>query len=221
MASQAHTTRRALFAIGGAVAIAGTPVVAIASASADAELLDLGRQWEAAVARGEAATREADLLKEVFERSKPHPPRLRATQEDVSRGLGGGALEVGDPIAWATVQEILVRSKTWGSEALRHPVRNRWLSRFERATDRYRDRLQAHREAIGLMAAERECDAATERQVQLEDQIVKAPCSTMAGLKVKARAIRSSFDPVESLNNDWKDTAALSVINVILEGGLH
>ncbi|GAA0212391.1 hypothetical protein QOZ96_003608 [Brevundimonas nasdae] len=63
--------------------------------------------------------------------------------------------------------------------------------------------------------------AAYSRVGEIEEQIVATPCSTMEGLKVKARVAKEVLYPTTSVDNDWRDTVGLSVVDAILNGGLN
>lgn len=51
------------------------------------------------------------------------------------------------------------------------------------------------------------------------ETFVVAPCSSLEGLRVKARVAKRLIPPITDTDNDWHDTAALTVIDLILSGG--
>ena len=215
--------RRLFFGATAAVAAMAAPAVSVANVSADAALLDMGRQWEAAVARRAAATATADRLQGEYVKTKPRPPRLTATKEDCARGLDiyGG---VGATIPWERVQLIVRRAAEWKNDRLQQSTmdgRSKWAERFVRADERHDAALRVHADRIGLTAADDEYDAAYSALSDLEDQIIAAPCSTLAGLRVKARVAKRLIPPTTDTDNDWHDTAALNVIDALLSGGLN
>lgn len=206
--------RRTFFGTTAAVAIAAAPAVTVADVSADRELLELGRQWEIAVERRATAIELADRLLAEHERTKPKTPRLRATAEDCERGIGrsGG---VGTTIPWESVLLICRRAREWRAQPEHMPGRLKWAERFERAYERHDTALRRHADSIGLTAA----DAAYDALNAIEERIVAARCSTLEGLRVKARVAKRLIPPVTDVDNDWHDTAALAVIESILNGG--
>lgn len=212
--------RRTFFGATAAVAAMAAPAVTVADVSADAALLDMGRQWEALVERQAAAEAEGRRLKVIFDRTKPRAPRLRITQEDCERGIGrnGG---VGATIPWESVLLICRRAREWRAQPEHMPGRLKWAERFERAYERHDTALRIHAESIGLTAADDEYDAAYHALNAIEERIVAAHCSTLEGLRIKARVAKRLVPPTTDTDNDWHDTAALSVIDSILSGGLN
>lgn len=209
--------RRTFFGTTAAVAIAAAPAVTVADVSADRELLELGRQWEIAVERRATAIELADRLLAEHERTKPKTPRLRATAEDCERGIGrnGG---VGTTIPWESVLLICRRAREWRAQPEPMPGRLKWAERFERAYERHDTALRRHAESIGLTTADAEYDAAYDALNAIEERIVAAPCSSLEGLRVKARVAKRLIPPITDTENDWHDTAALTVIDSILSG---
>ncbi len=210
--------RRTFFATTAAVAIAAAPAATVADVSADRELLELGRQWEIAVERRVTATDLADRLLAEYERTKPKTPRLRATAEDCERGI---SRNVGATIPWESVLLTCRRAREWRTQPEHTPGRLKWVERFERAYERHNTALKVHAKSIGLTAADDEYDAAYDALNAIEERIVAARCSTLDGLRVKARVAKRLIPPVTDVENDWHDTAALAVIDSILSGGLN
>lgn len=210
--------RRTFFSATAAVTAMAAPALTVADVSADAALLDMGRQWEALVERQAAAEAEVRRLKVIFDRTKPRAPRLRITQEDLDRGVGMRTGRLGDIIGPEELRRIVRNAKTYTPDVM--PTRYKWARRFIRADESYEQRLDDHSKAIGLMAADAEYDAAYDARCALEERIVAAPCATLAGLRVKARVAKHLIPPITDTENDWHDTAALAVIDSILSGGL-
>lgn len=212
--------RRIFFGATAAVAAMAAPVVTVANVSADRDLLDLGRQWEAAVERQDQAAATAEYLSAEYAKTKPRFPRLKATKEDCARGLDcyGG---IGATIPWDRVQKIVRSAPAWRQQKLLQATidgRPKWAERFVRADERYDAALKAHADRIGLTAADDEFDAAYDARCSLEERIVAAPCSTLAGLRVKARVAKRLIPQPSDTENDWHDTAALAVMDALLNG---
>lgn len=210
--------RRTFFGASAALASAAAPAVTFADVSADRELLELGRQWEIAVERRATATELADRLLAEYDRTKPKTPRLRATAEDCERGI---SRNVGATIPWESVLLTCRRAREWRAQPEHMPGRLKWAERFERAYERHDTALRLHAESIGLTAADAEYDAAYHALNAIEERIVAARCSTLEGLRIKARVAKRLVPPTTDTDNDWHDTAALSVIDSILSGGLN
>lgn len=211
--------RRLFFGATAAVAAMTAPAVTVANVGADAELLEMGRQWEVLFEQKEAAYAEAARLQDLFDASKPPPPRLRITQEDLNRGVGMRAARLGGVISPEEFRRILRNAKTYTPDVV--PTRYKWSRRFIRADEAHITRVEARRRAIGLCALEDECDRLYDAIRALEDRIIAEPCSTLAGARVKARVAKTLIPGPDQVDNDWHDTAALSVINSILNGGLN
>lgn len=208
--------RRTLF---GAAALAGTALAVPAMAQValdDADLLALGRDHERLFAEYGAAKHQTSKAHTAYKRRLPAPTVITATDARVFQGLHNAA---GKEASWAYeyLQKWLAAPHTRTSMPSAE-ARARELIKASEEQDKVEQRIAAE---TGLdRAGEREDDL-YERLCDIEADIVAARCTTMAGLVIKARVARRLIPDGHSVENDWSDTVALSVIDVVLKMGAH
>lgn len=216
--------RRNLFAAAPAVAVLGLPAVVSATATHDdASLIYLGQRYEEACAAYDRASREEDEAEERCLAVHVRKPVAFATQEDIDRGVGrNGGLAVGGRIPWVEVERIVRNVEDWkrlGGEL--YHGREVWAQKYVALKEQHRAALKAVEDRVGYTDAIYRAQAAYQHRSDLEDQIVGASCTTLAGLRVKAMVAKRLVPAVDDPENDWKDTAALSVIDIVLRMGAH
>lgn len=213
-------SRRSMFGASAAAIIASVPAVTVASPSADAALLDLGLRYEKAFADYQQAVSTSKATWAAFKARRPEPsPAMMVSQIDaIDFGIFKNA---GQPLSIYSYRAL-----------------ERWLSRPDlrntRASDQMEPRaralMQAYDEheaaeermvvATGHKAASEAEDALYEKACELERAIIATPCSTLAGLRVKAMVAHNNREPADH-EPDFPTTAAFSVIDALLNGGLN
>jgi hypothetical protein len=212
--------RRHLFAAGAAVAVIAAPAVAAAS-QPDAELLELGANYERVVADYRAATARSEATYQDFKAQRPcPPPALIVTRKDAF-DFGAFHSQVSRPLTphgyvhlekWLT--NTGVRSQA-ASARLEPRVRE-----LLKAYDDHETATQRVLAAVGHKAASDAEDGLYDRLCELERAILAAPCTTLAGLKVKAQVADYNRAPEDHTPN-FSEVAAFSVVDLILNGGLN
>ncbi len=217
--------RRALFGVAPAVALAGLPAVVGASIRSDTGLQYLGSRYEEACAAYDAASKQEDEAEERFVATHIPKPVAHATEEDIARGIGAQAgLAAGERIPWVEVVRVNRNLRDGWTIDLTSPLslsRARWAEKYAALMATHRANEKAVQDRVGLTAAEARAQEALRVKNEIEEAIVAAPCSTMAGLRVKAMVAKRLVPGVDDTENDWHDTAALSVIDVLLRMGAN
>ena len=217
-------SRRSMFGASAAAIIASVPVVSVAAPSADAELLALGARYETTWAEYKRASERAKAAYSAYESAlPPEPEALRLTVADVRdfaldwRSVG----EIMCPLEYRRITERLsdprVTSIRSASATARLRARGRDLLA---AYDDHEAIVEALEKRSGYVEAEQAEDALWTEVKDLQQDIVDARCTTMAGLRVKALVASHVLKPATSVDNDWTETVGLSLADVILNGGL-
>ena len=212
-------SRRTMFGASAAAIIASVPVVSVASPSADAALLDLGARYEKAFADYQQALATSKATWAAFKARRPEPSQaMMVSQIDA---LDFGIIKnAGHPLSIYSYRAL-----------------ERWLTRPDlrntRASEKMEPRARALMKAYddheaaeqrlvistGHKAASAAEDAFYEKTCELERAIISSPCSTLAGLRVKALVAHNNREPAD-YEPDFPTTAAFSVIDALLNGGL-
>lgn len=201
-ASQALTTRRALFAAAAALpAVVALP--AMAGPHADADLLALYDRWVTAHAAYHEAEDRAEEVWITVYRSTPIPDALQSNYGAQARGLPDFAAGLPVPNRVSKQYEVshrdqVARALGWSKSAFQQSgINRRSMERCQEVLDAL-DRLKADREANMAAAGYR---ALADRTAELarvlddiEQQLVKAKATTMEGLRVKAAFARRYND---------------------------
>ncbi len=212
--------RRALFGAAPALTVLAVPAAARAFQAGDTELIVLGNQHTRAVSAYEAAREACGAAYKRHEDTRPEAPVcLTITRHDCWDH--GGYLYRRDG-SLANERDVEYLRKWLASPHLRRGDFSRTEARAIEviaAFEKHDRAVLMNEEKSGLVRAGEVEDDAYERMCDLEDRIVEAPCSTLAGLMVKARVAKRLVPDGDHVSNDWHDTAALAVIDVILKMG--
>jgi len=212
--------RRHLFAASAAVAVIAAPAIVVAS-QPDAELLELGAKYERVVADYKAATARSEATYQDFKAQRPSPPpALIVTRKDAF-DFGGLHHQVSRPLnphGYDYLEKWLPDTGNRNNAAsTRLEPRARELLK---AYDDHEEATQRILAAVGHKAASDVEDGLYERLCEIERAILAAPCSTLAGLKVKAMVADNNRAPEDHTPN-FSEIAAFAVVDLILNGGLN
>ncbi|RDI51237.1 hypothetical protein [Microvirga subterranea] len=244
MATQFHITRRSILAGLGAsipmAAVAAAPVYA--EKHPDADLLALGRQWEASAAALDANRKAFDAAEARFEQIAPdHPEELFEQKGDFSLGIVG-ARDHQNGRRWYVNRIDELRAKPrlkqdW-SQVTEGPNGEQvcaWVpdpnaqARADEIVAAYdlwvAARVRAEKEA-GLTAAYAEEERLAKIDSDLRQRIALIPARTMEGLAVKARVyawfmggedeIESEFARHLEMNGPTDETIMLAMVRDLL-----
>lgn len=210
--------RRNFFGLAAAISVAVSPVAVMATpAEADSALIALGARYDALWASyNDATATRKRVLVDYYRQRDLRSPACRITKDDV-RYLGSVGL--GMPTDFISEHEA-VRAQKWldtpwlRNEAAQkaYEVRAReMVAAFE--ADIEEERRVAER--TGLRAASDREDELYDLVEDIQADILSAPCSTLQGLLVKARAA-DRMRPPPSIGMDRSEDAAFSVIDTLL-----
>lgn len=212
--------RRHIFGASAAALIASVPAVSVAAPAADAELLALGAQYEQAFAEYQRAIATSKTTWDAFLARRPEPSAamVMSRNDAIDFGLFKNA---GHPLTLYSYRAL----ERWLSQpALRNGAASKRLEPRARALMKAYDDHEAAEErlviATGHKAATAAEDALYDRVCELEKAILAAPCTTLAGIRVKA-VVADNNRPLASHTPDFSEEAAFTVVDLILKGGLN
>lgn len=206
--SPVPSTRRSVLAGLVLPVAAGSAVLPIVSTPAvasrhEAAMLALGRALEDI----DRLCNEADRrLDDAEERApyRPEPEALIATNWDM-----------GNALPMPTLRHD-VRGRTWSRAQIeeirsRVPMREDTVSARRRAEilaayDARAAQVQADDEALGIPALKADCDTLWEKRRGIAARIIGTPCTGIAGLRVKARALVALYGEVPRIEATDADT---------------
>lgn len=214
-------SRRSMFGASAAAIIASVPVVSVAAPSADAALLELGRQDEQLYAAYQAAQRVTTAAYERYTAQRPQPSGvLIATKDDETR-FHQRELKAGEPIDGVTVVYLKESLPRLEGGALFHPGKEyRPLTRAKEiiaAHDKLLEDDAKVSRRVGLEQAGEAEDEAYDRLSENEIKIRDARCHTLEGAKIKAR-VASRY---RNATPDFAGEVAMGIVDLILNGGLN
>ena len=190
-----------------AVALADDPRVS-AQTEADAELVALDRTFAQALETYEAARRHYNRCEKRFFAACPDPPDVLTSGGPLGRLLDNKG-------SWWDVQDLrwllkdAARRRFWRRARALLPVAKRYEAEMRRVG---RD--------SGLLAAEAAHEAAMDALHDLSRKILAAPARSLAGLAVKARAVKrwgkpEWWDPVAG-RADTQERLAAQILDAVM-----
>ncbi len=217
--------RRHIFGASAAALIASVPAVSVAAPAADADLIALGARYEATWAEYHRAMERSKAAYKAFEQACPLPPEtMRLTRADaLDFGLDWRAVgEMMCPIEHRKISSRLADPRVTSLQSAGATARLRKRGQeLIAAYDAHAALVERIEKQSGYVEADLAEDVLWQRVKDLQQDIVDAPCSTMAGLRVKALVCTHVLKPTTDVDNDWPETVGLSVANAILNGGLN
>jgi hypothetical protein len=197
-------SRRAFLTATGST-LAGTALVAAPLALADtaelhpdAELLHLGREWEAAAALCGAHSAVINAACDRYDVMRPkHPPEgifYRDSDYGLAMPAPKGRL---DGRWWYGGQADDLRARSIHDPKVRARV-----TEIVAAFDEWRDGIRKAREASGLAAAEAEDMRLSKIETVPRKRIFETPARTMEGIMLKAHVATWCWGGIEELERD-------------------
>lgn len=205
--------RRELFAAGAAVAAVAAPVAVQAASPADAELIALEREYDAARQTYARTSAEATRLYRAYEQQRPTASGALIAKESDVRLFPGTRMKAGEGIDGTDVWAIRDRMAMMSA-----PVLARAQEIIE-AHERLMEEDAAVSTRTGFAASGEIDDAAYDALCAVEKRIVDAPCTSMGWARLKARVARDNRPEADTM--DWSELAAFSVVDFVLAQAAH
>ena len=208
-------SRRALVAGAATSALVGAPEAA--APRADAALLELGRRYDQAAARRDAATDALDAAEDLY--VEPPSPEALFYRPSDGLGLRAGAVRRGGRL-WLGLDVETIRDLPCGYSCETDDGSIVWCPDARSAARRdeivaadaaWRAEKVRARVVCGLADAEAEDRASFEVLHALAHQIVSTPAETLVGVLVKARAAGWAYGGVDALTDEIGDVPGAEV----------
>lgn len=211
--------RRDVFSAAAAVAVIAAPAVTVASVRTDSALLELGAEYERVVAAHQAAVTRSATTYLDFKVNRPSPPDALIVSRADAFDFSILHAQISRPL---TAHGYVHLEKWLADKASRNQAASLRLEPRARellkAYDDHEAATQRVMDAVGHKQASDAEERLYERVCELERSILAAPCTSLAGLKVKALVAHNNREQDDVM--DLSERAAFAVVDYVMNGGM-